>query len=362
MISEIDLSQFFNCSPYALSQKEKLSLLLPIMRELSGRHYERCGPYKRALEALKISVGEIETLGQVPFLPVSLFKEFELSSIPREEIYKVMSSSGTSGQGVSKIFLDRKTSALQSKILSKLMKELIGSSRLPMLIIDSPATLQDRKAFSARGAGILGFSMFGRDVTYALDVNMNVNYREIEDFCRRNQSQKIFIFGFTFMIWKHFVEPILRGKRCLDLRDAVVLHGGGWKKLADSAVDQDEFRQAIQEIIPGASVVNYYGMVEQTGSLYFECEQGFLHAPIFSEVITRRPSGFDICEVGEPGVIEVMSVAALSYPGHALLTDDIGTVWGLDGCACGRRGKFFSIHDRIPAADVRGCSDTYSID
>ena len=44
----------------------------------------------------------------MPFIPVSLFKMFNLLSIPKEQIFKTMTSSGTSGQAVSKIFLDKK--------------------------------------------------------------------------------------------------------------------------------------------------------------------------------------------------------------------------------------------------------------
>ena len=40
----------------------------------------------------------------MPFIPVSLFKMFNLLSIPKEQIFKTMTSSGTSGQAVSKIF------------------------------------------------------------------------------------------------------------------------------------------------------------------------------------------------------------------------------------------------------------------
>ena len=39
-----------------------------------------------------------------------------------------------------------------------------------------------------------------------------------------------------------------------------------------------------------------------------------------------------------------------SYPGHALLTEDLGTILGEDDCACGRKGKYFSISGRVQNA------------
>ena len=42
-----------------------------------------------------------------PMLPVRIFKMRELMSTERTEIVKTMTSSGTSGQAVSRIFLDK---------------------------------------------------------------------------------------------------------------------------------------------------------------------------------------------------------------------------------------------------------------
>ena len=66
-----------------------------------------------------------------------------------------------------------------------------------------------------------------------------------------------------------------------------------------------------------------------------------------------------VAAIGEEGIIEVLSIAPISYPGHAILTEDLGVVLGEDNCPCGRLGKFFKVIGRIPAAEIRGCSDTY---
>ena len=43
----------------------------------------------------------IHSYYDLPFLPVRLFKERDLKSIPDEQVFKVMTSSGTTGQAVS---------------------------------------------------------------------------------------------------------------------------------------------------------------------------------------------------------------------------------------------------------------------
>ena len=58
-------------------------------------------------------------------------------------------------------------------------------------------------------------------------------------------------------------------------------------------------------------------------------------------------------------MIQTMSLLPTCYPGHNILTEDMGKMISKDGCKCGRKGKFFEIIGRIPKTEVRGCSDVY---
>ena len=69
--------------------------------------------------------GETDDYVNLPFLPVRVFKEMDLRSCNEDEVFKTITSSGTSGQAVSKIYLDKETPRLSavvsvSKILSPL--------------------------------------------------------------------------------------------------------------------------------------------------------------------------------------------------------------------------------------------------
>jgi phenylacetate-coenzyme A ligase PaaK-like adenylate-forming protein len=347
-------------SPYVLNASEKESWLLKQLMQLTRYHHEHCAAYARMLDVISPHWASTTAISDLPFLPVRLFKEMELISIERDEVFKTMTSSGTTGQQVSRIHLDKATAALQTKVLAKLMTDLLGKNRLPMLIVDSPSVLRDRQAFSARGAGILGFSLFGRDVTYALNDNMELDLPRVEAFLEKHRNQPVFVFGFTFMVWQHLYMPLKAMNRTLQLEQGILLHGGGWKKLLDQAVDNPAFKAALEKHTGLSQVVNYYGMVEQTGSIYIECSAGHLHVPVYSDILIRDPLDFSVLPFGQPGLIETLSLLPGSYPGHALLTEDVGTLLGQDDCACGRLGKYFSVHGRIPRAEVRGCSDTYT--
>lgn len=355
----MEFSKILEIKPYALNKEEKSKLLTERLRELTQKHYDNCKEYQRVLDVLGFKWQEIEAPEEFPFLPVRMFKDMELKSVSDDEIFKTMTSSGTTGQQVSKIFLDRTTSANQQKTLVKIVSEFTGNERLPMLIIDSPSVVKNRQMFSARGAGILGFSILASDRKYALNDDMSIDIDGITEFLGKHKGKKILLFGFTFMIWQHFYRELEKIPQKIDLSNGVLIHGGGWKKLKNEAVDSATFKKELKRVCGLCEIHDYYGMVEQTGCIYMECECGHLHASIFSDIITRRKEDFSVCEFGEEGIIQVVSTIPESYPGHSILTEDQGIILGEDDCSCGRKGKYFRITGRIKDAEVRGCSDTY---
>ena len=350
--------------PFSLAREEKNILLTERILELTSLHRQNCEEYSKILDALGFDEKKAERYEDIPFLPVRLFKELDLKSIPQDKVVKTMTSSGTTGQKVSKIYLDKVTSTSQQKAMVKIVSDFTGSSRMPMIIIDYPGVLRDRAMFSARGAGILGFSMFGTKKIYVLNDEMKLDVDGLKAFLEKYNGQKILLFGFTFMIWQHFYKELVRLKEkgiTFDLRDGILIHGGGWKKLISEAVSKEVFHQSLETVCGLKSIHDYYGMVEQTGCIYMECECGHLHASVFSDVVTRRPIDYSECDIGEPGIIQVISTIPESYPGHSLLTEDEGVILGLDDCPCGRKGKYFKINGRLKNAEIRGCSDTYAV-
>lgn len=124
---------------YALDAKQKQAFLQPELDKLSEFHREHCDAYQRICAGWNLAEGDLA----MP-LAVRLFKEMPLKSISDDEVFKVLHSSGTSGQP-STIYLDKSTAQLQSQILVKTLQHWLGKARRPMLLIDSPATLKKRE-------------------------------------------------------------------------------------------------------------------------------------------------------------------------------------------------------------------------
>lgn len=340
---------------FTLDQPGRERVLLPKVSDLIESHRERCPPYRRILDAIGGKTGEIGTVADLPWLPVRLFRDHWLASVPESEVIRIAVSSGTTGTEPSRIALDAKAATAQQRVVAATLGKVLGGARLPMLLVESQRALNRDSVVSARSAGTLGLLSLGRDHTMLLDENGTPDITVLTEFLRRNGDRPFVIFGFTFMVWIHLYEMARRER--LDLSQGVLLHSGGWKRMTDRAVTNEQFRRRFAADTGLRRIHNYYGMVEQLGTLHLEGPGGNgLYSPDFADVIVRDPRSWAVQPVGRPGVIEVVSTLPTSYPGNVLLTEDLGVVHGVDDGDW--PGKRFSVLGRLPRARARGCSDT----
>lgn len=343
---------------FGLSQDEKAARLTRVLAELNRHHQQSCTKYARILDVLWPQWQHSTAIAEMPWLPVSLFKTHRLLSVDDSEVKTVLISSGTTGQLPSRIHLDAPTADRQARALTRIMSQILGPRRLPMIIVDSKALLKDRRTFTARAAGVLGMLNFGARPFFALNEDMSLDVEGLRQFLHQHGQADFVIFGFTYMVWQYLYENI-RGLG-FDLRRGLLVHSGGWKKLADRAIDNTSFKKAFADATGLTRVYSFYGMVEQVGSVFLEGADGLLYPPAFADVIIRDPVTFAEVPRGVEGVIQVVSVLPTSYPGHSLLTEDLGVVECVDQGADGRKGKGFRVLGRIPHAELRGCSDTHT--
>ena len=352
----MNVESILDINPFGLTKSEKKDFFDKNFKEIISFHNKKSKIFRNLLSKLFTKYNKNSKLNEYPFIPIRLFKDHDLKSIQSKDIYRVLNSSGTSGS-LSKIFLDKNNSKNQVKALNRIASEFLGKERLPMLIIDKENISSLKTSYSAREAGISGFTMFGKDLTYALDHNMNIDYDKINLFLKKYGNKKFIIYGFTSIIWEHLIKIIKKNKLYRDLSNGIILHGGGWKKLAQEDITNAIFKKKIKKQL-NIDKINYYGMVEQTGSIFFECEKGFFHTSVFSEIIIRDIN-FNITDTNTEGMIQLLSLIPSSYPGNSILTEDLGVIIGEDNCECGRLGKYFLVNGRIADAELRGCSDAY---
>ena len=229
----MNIEELLQLPQYSLPQAEKERVLLQSLEELSRHHRERSPEYNR-LVSIMFPDERRASLADLPYLPVGLFKEHPLASIPQSEVFKTLQSSGTTGQQPSRILLDRETAQLQTQALARIMTHVLGPRRLPMILVESSGLVRDRRQFNARAAGLLGMMNFGRDHFYALDENLDLDVEGLKAFLQKWGKEPFLIFGFTFLVWSRFYSALVDSG--LDLSQGILVHSGGWKKLQEQAV------------------------------------------------------------------------------------------------------------------------------
>jgi len=350
--------------PYSQEDQQKNEWLLPIIREqlkTAQRNNQQIDNY---FTRLGIEVDAIQRLEDVPYIPVQMFKLFDLRTCREQDIAKVLQSSGTTNGAPSKIPLDKATTLNQIKALKSILSDYLGKNRKIFLVIDHEEINSPKMTFSARTAGVRGLSIYAKKIFYLLreeDGKLSLNMPVIQDIIKNYSHEEMYAFGFTYIIWTVFYEQLKKEGIRFSFENFTLFHGGGWKKMQDLAVSKETFSDTIAAVFgtQPKNILDFYGMAEQTGIIFVDCEHGNKHVPNFSQVIIRDPFTLEPCNTGKTGLIEVMSILADSYYDQAILTEDLGVLVGVDDCPCGRKGKYFRFVSRVEKAELRGCGDTF---
>jgi phenylacetate-coenzyme A ligase PaaK-like adenylate-forming protein len=321
---------------------------------LFKHHYRYCEEFKRISNQLFHKPGKKSNLEDLPFLHVNLFKKFDLKTNYDNSNHKIYTSSGTTNKNLSKISLDKKTSLLQSVILKNIFSELIGNREATILFVENEKILTSEKRFSARGAAINGFIQLVNQYYFILDKKGKLKIEFLKKILKKKKN--IIFFGFTSDVWIFLLKELNKKNIKLRKSNALLVHGGGWKRLENKNISKNYFNSFAKKTLGIKRSINYYGMIEQTGSVFLECSEGYFHSSIYSEIFIRDQN-LKVLPNFKTGLIQTMSLIPLSYPGHNILTEDQGYIVGTDNCKCGKLGKYFILTNRVKDTEMRGCSD-----
>jgi hypothetical protein len=360
--------ELLSLPPFGLSPQAKAAALLPAVREELIHHYEHCPPYARwcAHERFDPRDG-VSDLAAVPFLPVNIFKRMLLCSVPPSEVVRTVRSSATSSQVPSRVPLDAVTRNRQMRALAAILAQRLGGRRRPFLVLDAPPDAQaaDRE-LSARVAGMRGYLLAATETQYVLrrePAGLVLDREKLLATARRwkAEGQPFCLLGYTYVLYQHVLAPLAEAGVRLELPHSVTaMHFGGWKRLREQAVDKAALAALAEEVfgLPRQSLCDVYGFTEQLGVVYPDGPDGLKRAPTYAEVIVRDPRTLEPVADGQTGLLEFICPLPHSYPGVAVLLDDLGRIVGRDAGPDGMTGTAFEVLGRAEQAEIRGCGDT----
>jgi hypothetical protein len=358
------IDRLLSMPPYAQAPYEREMALLEMLKEELEHGCRRHEGYRNYVHHWPTDFRSADRVADLPYLPVGLLKANPpISFIGSDEVKRTLTSSATTSQSPSRVVLDGAAAKRMTKGVVTIVRDFIGTSRRPYLVVDTPDHMRDPAALGARGAAIQGLQPFASHATYCLSLDdrgeLQLDLKKLLEFAEAHRGVEVLVYGFTFILWNHLVKPLLAEGVVLNLTNVRILHSGGWKKLQDEAVEKPVFNRKLAQVFGCAPecIVDFYGMVESVGVIFPDCPEGNKHGPAFGDVIVRDPLTLQPVAEGEQGIVQVGSVLPTSFPGNLLLTEDMARVIAYDGCPCGRRGISFRFAGRVPKSELRGCGN-----
>ena len=358
-------AQLLSMPPYEQSAEADKLYMQALQEELQF-HYDHNEAYRQFCNRKGFDPHmPLTDIAQIPPVAVSVFKElgFSLSSVPIEDIRLRLQSSATSGTP-STIVVDKETSRRQAKAMVKVMQEVIGRERKPFLVMDIDPRSEFKALLGARFAAITGYLNFASKAAYFLKANeKKVSYFDVDAMQEYLQTlpveQPVVVFGFTYILYSQVLKALQASQIQLHLpKGSKIIHIGGWKKLESEKVEKSLFNKQLSEVfgIEPTDVVDIYGFTEQMGLNYPDCPCGCKHTSNYVRVLVRDTQTREVLPAGKEGMLEFISPVPHSYPGNAVLTDDLGYIID-EPCPCGRGGTRFVVTGRLKKAEIRGCGD-----
>lgn len=292
---------------------------------------ENCAPYAKYIELLEIDYRAINSIYEIPYLPVEFFKNHKiLSSTKQEEI--IFTSSGTTGSIQSRHYVaDIK---LYEESYLRGFELFYGAASECNIYALLPSYLErDGSSLIYMVEGLIRESHDGGFYLY--------NYEElIERLERRDKSRKTILIGVTFALLD-LVE-----RYTLDLSENLHILETGGMKGRRREIPRPELHKILNEGFNTKGIGSEYGMCEALSQSYSYGEGLFTPVP-WMKIIAR--DGNDPSEIqpyGKRGVLNIIDLAN-RYSCSFLATKDIGI--------CYEDGSF-TVEGRVDSSDIRGCN------
>ena len=204
------LKSLFKQPQYSLLKKEKNKFLLPLLIKGIEGGIKKNNFIRTWCNKINFNSNFIYNIENIPFLPVQMFKYFDLGFIESNNVARVLKSSGTTENLPSKIPLDKITILNQTNALMSTLKPYIGGKRKIFLVFDHPGENQHHLNLKARGAGIRGFELYSSKTYYLLKYNSEnriiIDWDTLSLVSQLGGEIDTYCFGFTFIIWSKFIS------------------------------------------------------------------------------------------------------------------------------------------------------------
>lgn len=292
--------------------------------------------YKKYIQLLGINISDIKTISQIPFLPISFFKNNEIFIYQYEENNTpklIFESSGTTGQISSKHYITRPD--IYEKSFTKSFHLFFGNINEYCILGLLPSYLEKGNSSLVYMVNHLikeskhpksGFYLHNHEALIEAILELE------------KQQQPTLLFGVTYALLD-FAE-----KYSLELKYVKIIETGGMKGRREELTRKD-VHAILKERFSLPQIYSEYGMTELLSQAY-SLENGIYFSPNWMRILTRElndPLEINTTGRGAINIIDLANIYSCSF----IATDDYGEVF---------EDHSFEINGRIEQSEIRGCS------
>lgn len=300
--------------------------------------YEQNSIYRRFCDTLQISIANVHSADQIPFLPIQFFKSQQVVT-GNFDAALVFESSGTTGSVNSKHFV--KDAAVYKQSFMKGFHRFYGDPKDLCIIGLLPSYLE-------RGNSSLVYmvnELIKQSPHTASGFYLN-NHHDLHTTLANNETigQRTLLIGVTYALLD-FAE-----RYPMQLNHTVVMETGGMKGRREE-MTREEVHAVLKEQLGITNVHSEYGMTELLSQGYSPGNGIFYPSDTMKIILRAEDDPFEITTTVSPekkfctGVINVIDLANI-YSCSFIATDDMGKLY---------RDGSFEVLGRLDNSDIRGC-------
>ena len=308
--------------------------------EIFAYQYANNELYRSFVNAIGTDPRSVNTIGAIPFLPISFFKSHKVMTGTFEPGV-IFESSGTTGTVNSMHFV--RSIQLYRDSFIKAFELFYGKITDWCIVGLLPSYLERQHSSLVMMVDELIDSSLNKDSAFYL-----YEHDVLADLIKKNESanQKTLLIGVTFALLD-FAE-IFR----YPFKHTVVMETGGMKG-RKKEITREEVHSLLQSAWELDAIHSEYGMTELLSQAYSH-GNGLFKCPPWMQVLLREEDdpltvkpARNIIQNGLINVIDLANIHSCSF----IATDDMGKL---------HPGGCFEISGRMDSSDVRGCSLLYA--
>ena len=296
--------------------------------ELFRYQSAHCEPYRRYIELLGIDPSEVQSIEEIPFMPIRLFKSTDVYC--GEHAPEVIFTSSNTGSTVASRHMMASLEAYR-KTFTAAFKEFYGEPAkwsiyglLPNYLEREGSSLVYMVDTLIKECGSGGFYL-------------NDYERLIADI-EADPKPKILL-GVSYALWD------VAEQYAPKLKNTIVMETGGMKGYREE-LSKEHFHKILTDAFGVEKIPSEYGMADLTSQAYSDGD-GIFRSPSWLKFLTRdvnNPLKVNFSPArGAINIIDLANISSCAF----IATQDVGSTFA-DGS--------FRIEGRLSGADIRGCN------